>query len=123
VGKKGFVSTKEIEESLIAFRDAREWQKFHSPRHLASAISIEAGELLETFLWKSDNEVEEALANKTFRESVGDEIADVLSFTILLANRLGLDFGELVKMKIEKNKKRYPVNKCKGKANKYNDLD
>ncbi len=123
MGKKGFISTKEIEEALIAFRNAREWEKFHAPRQLASAISIEAAELLETFLWKTDVEVNEALGNKEFVDSIGDEIADVLSFTILLANSLGLDFGHLIKMKLEKNERRYPVSKSKGRANKYNNLD
>lgn len=105
---------KEIINKLIEFRDARDWEQFHNPKDLALAINIEAGELLELFLWKRHDE-----ANK---EKVKEELADVLAFAFLLADKYGFDIKEIMLDKIRQNGEKYPVNKAKGTAKKYDEL-
>lgn len=108
---------KDIEEiisALIKFRNERDWEQFHNAKDLALAISIEAGELLELFLWKKAEE-----ANK---EKVKEELADIFSFAFLLADKYGLDVKEIVLDKIKVNNEKYPVAKAKGTAKKYNEL-
>jgi NTP pyrophosphatase (non-canonical NTP hydrolase) len=108
---------QELIKKLIAFRDARDWAQFHKPKDLAAAIAIEAGELQELFLWKGDEE-----AAMVDREKVAEEIADILAFTLLLANHYDFDVKEIVMNKIAKNDEKYPVDKAKGSAKKYSDL-
>ena len=106
--------TQEIIDALLKFRNERDWEQFHNPKDLSLAISAEAGELLELFLWKNSDE-----AN---REKVKEELADIFSFAFLLADKYGFEVKEIVLEKIEKNKKKYPVDKAKGTAKKYNEL-
>lgn len=101
-------------ERLVKFRDERDWKQFHNSKDLALAISIEASELLELFLWKE--------AEDFNKEKLEDELADVLSFAFLLAEKHGLDISRIVNKKIEKNALKYPVSKAKGTAKKYNEL-
>lgn len=105
---------EEIIEALLKFRNERDWEQFHNPKDLALAISIEAGELLELYLWKNAND-----ANK---EKVKEELADIFSFAFLLANKYGFDVKQIVLDKIKSNAEKYPVNKAKGSAKKYNEL-
>jgi len=112
----------DLQRRLLAFRDARDWQQFHSPRQLAAALAIEAGELQQAMLWKTDAEVQEGLTAGPLREQLADEIADVLSFALLLAHDLGLDPADLIDSKLAKNEQRYPVEKSRGRATKYTDL-
>jgi NTP pyrophosphatase (non-canonical NTP hydrolase) len=104
----------ELTQKLIAFRDVRDWKQFHNPKDLAIALSIESSELLEAFLWKSS---EQASLDK-----VKEELADVLAYAFLLANECGLDVTEIVSAKIEANNLKYPVDKAKGSAKKYNEI-
>ena len=106
-------SIKEIEERIDAFNKARDWDQFHSPANLAKSIAIEAGELLECFQW---NEDEFDLKN------VKDELADVMNYCFQMAMVLGVDPKEIIMSKIEKTEKKYPVEKAKGKADKYTKL-
>jgi len=99
---------------LKKFRDERDWEKFHNSKDIALAISIEAGELLELFLWKEADDAD--------KEKVKEELADVFAFAILLADKYGFDIQEIVKEKIEKNRIKYPIDKAKGTAKKYNEL-
>ena len=108
--------------ALLAFRNAREWKQFHTPRQLAAALAIEASELQQTMLWKTDAEVEVALGDTDFMVEVGDELADVLSFTLLLAHDLGLDPAKLIEAKLKKNEERYPLEKSRGRSTKYTKL-
>lgn len=103
---------KALEEILIMQKE-REWKKFHTPSNLAKSISIEASELLECFQW-SDTEFN--------KEDVVDELADVVNYCLLLSAELDVDLEEVVLNKIEKNKKKYPVEKSKGSSVKYNKL-
>ncbi len=103
-----------LTEKLVAFRDERDWGQFHNPKDLAAALSIEASELLECWLWKKP---EEADITK-----VQEELADVFAYAFLLADRYGLDVREIVLEKIAKNELKYPVTKAKGNARKYTEL-
>jgi NTP pyrophosphatase (non-canonical NTP hydrolase) len=103
-----------ITSKLLEFRDERDWSQFHNPKDLALAINVEAGELLELFLWK------DALSAE--KERVKEELADVLAFSFLLANRYGFDIKQIILEKLESNAKKYPVDKSKGNAKKYNEL-
>jgi NTP pyrophosphatase (non-canonical NTP hydrolase) len=105
---------QKIVEALVRFRDERDWEQFHNPKDLALAISVEAGELLELFLWKDPNE--------TSIDRVKEELADVLAFAFLLANKYKLDISQIILDKINLNRKKYPVQKSKGSAKKYNEL-
>jgi len=105
---------KEITEILLKFRDERDWAQFHNPKDLALALSIEAGELLEAFLWKSS---EQADIGK-----VKEELADVVAFALLLAEKYDLDVKQIVLEKIERNALKYPVEKARGVAKKYTEL-
>lgn len=105
---------KEITDELVKFRDERDWKQFHNPKDLAMAISIEASELLEVFLWKSPDEANVG--------KVREELADILAYCFLLADRYKLDVREIVKEKIRRNGEKYPVSKSKGSARKYNEL-
>lgn len=103
-----------ITKELLKFRDARDWAQFHNPKDLALAISVEAGELLELFLWKDAEAVK--------KEKVKEELADVLSFAFLMAEKYGLDIKEIMLEKIRINGEKYPIDKSKGNARKYNEL-
>ncbi len=103
-----------IIQELIKFRDERDWQQFHNSKDLSLAISIEAAELLELFLWK-DNEAVNP-------EKLKEELADVLSFCFLLAEKHNLSVIEIIKEKIGKNELKYPASKSKGNAKKYTEL-
>ena len=104
----------EITAALREFRDARDWAQFHNAKDLALALNIESGELLETFLWKSAEQAEV--------EKVREELADVFAYALLLADRYGFDVKQIVLEKIAKNALKYPLQKAKGTAKKYNEL-
>lgn len=99
---------------LRQFRDDRDWKQFHNPKDLSLALSIEASELLELFLWKSP---EQADVSK-----VKEELADVIAYALLLADNYDLDIEQIVLDKIALNEKKYPVSKAKGTSKKYTEL-
>ena len=104
---------KETIERIRKFSEDRDWDQFHSPANLAKSISIEANELLECFQWSDDNyDINE----------VKEELADVLVYCRNMLDKLGLDEDEIVNSKMEQNERKYPVDKAKGKADKYNKL-
>src|ERR1700722_391698 len=98
---------------MSALSDARDWRQFHKPNHLATAISIEAAELQEHFLWKSSAEVEKKIAEPKNRNAVAEELADVLIYSLLLAHELGVDPVVIISQKLEKNAKKYPIKKAR----------
>ena len=102
---------KAIQE-IIEFNKERDWDQFHSPENLAKSICIEAEELLECFQWNSDYD----------KEAVCEELADVVNYCIVMADRLEVDLEEIVLKKLEKNRQKYPVEKAKGNSKKYNEL-
>ncbi len=100
-------------ERIRRFSDDRDWDQFHTPENLAKSIVIEAAELLECFQW-SDSEYD--------LQHVKEELADVIVYTQNMVDKLGLDVDEIVNMKMEQNEKKYPVEKAKGNAAKYDQL-
>ena len=104
------------------FRDARDWSQFHTPKNLAAAIAIEAAELQERFLWKTDKEIERDLKDDAKRDAVVEEVADVFLLTLLLADRLEIDVGKAIADKLAANKQKYPVALARGNARKYSEL-
>lgn len=110
----------ELKEWMREFRDERDWKQFHNVKDLATAISVEAGELLELFLWqKSEDFTKQMQEDPEFREEVSDELADVINLCMAFANIADLDVATLAKNKIEKAKVKYPIEKAKGRATKY----
>lgn len=105
---------RDITAALLKFRDERDWKQFHNSKDLSLAISIEASELVELFLWKGNEDVE--------KEQLKDELADILSYCLLLAEKHDIDIVDIIKEKIEKNALKYPVSKAKGNSKKYNEL-
>lgn len=106
-----------IIDELIQFRDDRNWEQFHDSKNLALALSIEAAELNELFLWKKDNE-----ANEVNDERLREELADVLSYAFLLANKHNINIFEAISAKIKLNAKKYPIEKARGTSKKYTQL-
>jgi NTP pyrophosphatase (non-canonical NTP hydrolase) len=104
----------EILEKLREFNIERDWDQFHNGKDLAVALSIEASELLEAFLWKQPED-----AN---RDKVKEELADVLNYAFQMADRYGFDIKQIMLEKLQKNAEKYPVDKAKGSAKKYNEL-
>lgn len=111
---------KKITEKLLKFRKARDWEQFHKPKDLAISLVLEAAEVLEHFQWKSEKEIQEYIKNN--KDEVGEELADVFNWVLLLSHDLGVDIIEESKRKIEINTRKYPVEKAKGKHTKYNKL-
>lgn len=105
---------EQLIQQIRAFRDARDWEQFHNSKDLAVALNIEASELLELFLWKGNEE-----ANP---EKLKEELADVFMYALLLADKHGLDVKQIIEDKIALNNQKYPVDKAKGTAKKYNEL-
>ncbi|MCI1984799.1 MAG: nucleotide pyrophosphohydrolase [Bifidobacteriaceae bacterium] len=102
-------------QALKKFNEERDWDQFHSPENLSKSISIEAGELLECFQWDPD-------AKTTDFNHVQEELADVLSYCIMLADKQGWDMDDIVMRKLVKSKKKYPVEKARGISTKYTEL-
>ncbi|MEN9284966.1 MAG: hypothetical protein RLZZ179_2459 [Verrucomicrobiota bacterium] len=113
-------SIPEITARIRAFRDARDWLQFHSPKDLSVAIAAEAGELLQHFVWKSPEESWQRAEAK--KPEVASEIADVAILLFELADNLGLDLATVMLEKIENNESRYPADKARGSNLKYNEL-
>jgi len=109
--------TQETINQILKFRDDRDWKQFHNPKDLAISISLEAAELLEVFQWSGPD-----TSNDNKQEKIEEELADVIIYCILMADVCGLDIDEIVQEKIRVNNEKYPVDKAKGKSEKYNML-
>ena len=108
---------QETIDMILKFRDDRDWKQFHNPKDLAISISLESAELLEVFQWSgSDVSVE----NKKVK--IKEELADVINYCVLMADACNLDIDQIVQDKIKKNNEKYPVEKAKGKSEKYSEL-
>ena len=102
----------ELTKKIIEFNEKRDWDQFHSPENLAKSISIEAGELLECFQWNNEYNLED----------VKSELADVINYCLLMADKIGVDPKQIVLDKMKETAKKYPIDKAKGKSTKYNKL-
>ena len=107
-----------LKEIVSKFVFERDWIKYHTPKNLAESISIESAELLELFQWRTDDEIKSLLEDSEFLKEIKEELADVMIYCISLANRLGIDISRAILDKMEKNKRKYPVNLYKGKLGK-----
>ena len=105
---------KQIRDRIKTFTEDRDWAQFHNAKDLALALSIEAAELNECFLWKT--------AEQGNIEKIQDELADILIYAILFADKYDFDLKDLILKKIDKNEKKYPVDKAKGNAKKYTEF-
>lgn len=105
---------EELHQAIVHFTEERNWDQFHNGKDLALALSIEAAELNEAFLWKNASEVNV--------DKVKEELADVFNYAILLADKYNLDIKQIVLDKLKKNAEKYPVEKAYGSAKKYNEL-
>lgn len=104
----------QLTQAILRFRDARDWAQFHNPKDLAAALSIEAGELLEAYLWKQPKDADPA--------KVREELADVVMYALLLAHESKIDLAEAIKAKLATNEVKYPVEKAKGRSTKHDQL-
>ncbi|MCK5212217.1 nucleotide pyrophosphohydrolase [Candidatus Parcubacteria bacterium] len=111
---------KEITKRIVELRDERDWKQFHTPKDMALSLVLEAAEVLEHFQWKTREDVEEYI--KTHKAEIGDELADVLCWVLLMCNDLDIDIYKASLEKMEKTEKKYPIDKAKGRADKYNKL-
>lgn len=111
---------KELTEKIKNFRDARDWKQFHNPKDMALSLVLEAAEVLEHFQWKNQTEIEDHVHTK--KDKVGEELADVLYWILLMGHDLDVDVAKALREKINKNETRYPLEKSKGKHTKYTDL-
>lgn len=109
--------TQETIEQVIRFRDDRDWKQFHNPKDLAISLSLEAAELLEVFQWSAEDLTCEEKIDK-----IREELADVISYCILMADACNLDLDEIVQAKVKKNNEKYPVEKAYGSKKKYTEL-
>lgn len=113
-------STANLQNALTQFVKERDWEKFHTPKNLATSVSIEAAELLEVFQWLTPFESENLTTNQI--KQAGDEIADVYLYLLLLCKKLGLDLDKIALNKLADNIKKYPADKARGSSKKYTDL-
>ena len=113
-------SLKDLQIMIRKFCDDRNWDQFHNPKDLSISLALEAAEVLEHFQWKNDDEMSRHSIDK--KEEVGEELADVLYWVLLLANKLDIDLVNAFKKKIDKNEVKYPVEKSKGSHKKYTEF-
>jgi NTP pyrophosphatase (non-canonical NTP hydrolase) len=113
-------SIESLTAEIRAFRDARDWRQFHNPKELAVAITAEAGELLQHFVWQTPEQSEQRVADR--RPELASEMADVAILLFELSDNCGVDLAEAVRAKLARNEERYPVSKARGSNKKYNEL-
>lgn len=109
-----------LRQELLEFRREREWEQFHNPRNLATALMVEAAELLEPFRWASEGQAREIV--QTRRGEMADELADIAILLTYLTHDLGIDLNAAVASKIQANAQKYPVDKARGSNKKYTEL-
>ncbi|MFZ2226546.1 MAG: nucleotide pyrophosphohydrolase [Candidatus Moraniibacteriota bacterium] len=111
---------KKLTEKILKFRRDRDWEQFHTPKDLAISLSLEAGEVLEHFQWKSKEEIEKHIT--TNKEEIGDELGDVFNYLLLMAHDFKIDLAKAAENKIKKSALKYPIEKARGRHTKYNKL-
>lgn len=114
---KEAVISQDAYDQVMQFRDDRNWSQFHNAKDLAISISLEAAELLEIFQWSGSD-----VSTEGKTEKIKEELADVLMYSLLMADKCGLDIEDIILKKLERNKKKYPVEKAYGSSAKYTEL-
>lgn len=110
----------ELVKRIISFRDARNWKQFHNPKDTALSLVLEATEVMEHFQWKNNKEMEKYVIEK--KNEIGEELADVLYWVLLISHDLKIDVLDALEKKMQKNEDKYPVDKTKDNHTKYNKL-
>jgi dCTP diphosphatase len=117
---KQTLSLAELQEQIVAFREARDWKQFHNPKDLSISLVLEAAEVLEHFQWKNTEEMQSHII--TNKEAVSEELADVFYWLLLIAHDLNIDLTQASLAKMKKNALKYPISKSKGNHKKYTEL-
>jgi len=112
----------EIKAKVLAFARERDWEQFHAPKNLSMAIAAEAAELMEHFLWQSPEQSRTDIDAQDLRAKVEEELADVIIYAIEFANVTGIDIASIIEKKMARNAEKYPVEKAKGRSDKYTNL-
>ncbi len=115
-------SIEELTDMTVAFRDARNWEQFHTVKNLIVSLNLEASELLELIQWKDDATVEEEATTEEFKGRLAEECADIFIYLLLICRTAGIDLAEATEMKIKRNSEKYPAEKAYGSAKKYTEL-
>jgi len=113
-------SIKDLTKLVLDFRHERDWKQFHNPKDMALSLVLESAELMELMQWRNGADLDEHLMKNKLR--VEEELADVLGWILLLASDQNIDLADAFRRKIELNKKKYPIDKAKGSAKKYDEL-
>ena len=111
----------ELSQRVVAFRDARDWKQYHTPKDLAISISLESAELLELFQWKTHEQISAELKDERKREKLSHELADIIIYCLSLSDVTGIKLDDAVIRKLAVNEAKYPVEKVKGSAKKYDE--
>lgn len=114
-------SITDLQQRIVAFRDARDWKQFHNPKDMALSLVLETAEVVEHFQWKNEQEIKDHLAKN--KNELGEELADVMYWVLLMAHDLDIDLATIFEQKMTKNESKYPVEKAKGSHKKYTELD
>jgi dCTP diphosphatase len=112
----------ELKSRVLSFVQARDWEQFHSPKNLSMALAAEAGELMEHFLWATPAQSQAIAVDPAKRGKIADELADVVIYALEFANITGLDVAAAIEAKMAANAKKYPVEKARGRSEKYTEL-
>ncbi|MFM8334555.1 MAG: nucleotide pyrophosphohydrolase [Opitutaceae bacterium] len=112
----------ELKSQVLAFVRERDWEQFHSPKNLSMALAAEAGELMEHFLWSTPEQATAVARDPAKRERIAEELADVVIYALEFANMTGIDVAAAIQAKLASNARRYPVEKAKGRSDKYTEL-
>jgi NTP pyrophosphatase (non-canonical NTP hydrolase) len=115
-------SLADLKAAVRAFAEERDWLQFHSPKNLSMAIAAESGELLEHFLWMESATSRDALGDEAKRQAVAEELADIIIYCIQFANVTNIDLADAITAKMQQNAEKYPVEKSKGRSDKYTEL-
>lgn len=116
------IDLKDLVKEIDQFVQERDWSQFHSIKNLSMALSVEASELLEIFQWMTEEKSNQAAQDENLRERIQDEVADIFIYLLRIINHTGIDLEKAVKLKMEKNAAKYPVEKAKGNSRKYDEL-
>lgn len=116
------VRLQELKDAIQAFASERDWEQFHTPKNLSMAIAAEAAELMEHFLWHDGQQSFDVLENPKKHQEIAEELADIIIFSLEFANITQLDVASIIRDKMKANAEKYPVEKAKGRADKYTDL-
>ena len=112
----------DLKGRVLAFARERDWEQFHAPKNLSMALAAEAGELMEHFLWATTEDSRKVVQDPAKRAKIAEELADVIIYAIEFANMSGLDIAASIEAKMAANAKKYPVEKAKGRSDKYTEL-